>query len=92
MVILKLWSDDHRRTPVDIFVYEPFDFSKEYGHRFEEKLIPSAILSWHDGERQIVAIANPGNPRRPLGQDRREACVTSSDPARLRSWRRSLCE
>jgi hypothetical protein len=29
MIVLKLWSDDHRRTPIDIFVYEPFDFVKE---------------------------------------------------------------
>ncbi|MEA3186581.1 MAG: hypothetical protein QOD99_411 [Chthoniobacter sp.] len=29
MIVLKLWSDEHRRTPVDIFVYEPFDFAKE---------------------------------------------------------------
>ncbi len=30
MTVLKLWSDDHRRTPIDIFVYEPFDFDAEY--------------------------------------------------------------
>ena len=30
MIVLKLWSDDHRRTPVDVFVYEPFEFSKEF--------------------------------------------------------------
>ncbi|MDQ6862088.1 MAG: nucleotidyl transferase AbiEii/AbiGii toxin family protein [Verrucomicrobiota bacterium] len=29
MIVLKLWSDEHRRTPIDIFVYEPFDFSAE---------------------------------------------------------------
>lgn len=29
MVVLQLWSDDHRRTPVDIFVEEPFPFSEE---------------------------------------------------------------
>jgi hypothetical protein len=29
MVVLKLWSDAHRRTPVDVFVFEPFDFRKE---------------------------------------------------------------
>ncbi len=29
MIVLKLWSDEHRRTPVDIFVYEPFDFLTE---------------------------------------------------------------
>ncbi len=29
MIVLKLWSDEHRRTPIDIFVYEPFDFAAE---------------------------------------------------------------
>ncbi len=29
MIVLKLWSDEHRRTPVDIFVYEPFIFAEE---------------------------------------------------------------
>jgi hypothetical protein len=29
MLVLKLWSDEHRRTPIDVFVYEPFDFEKE---------------------------------------------------------------
>ena len=29
MIALKLWSDEHRRTPVDIFVYEPFNFASE---------------------------------------------------------------
>jgi len=30
MLVLKLWSDAHRRTPIDVFVYEPFDFSAEF--------------------------------------------------------------
>src|SRR5437867_7324883 len=30
MITLKLWSDEHQRTPVDIFVYEPFNFAQEY--------------------------------------------------------------
>jgi len=29
MIVLKLWSDEHQRTPVDIFVYEPFEFAGE---------------------------------------------------------------
>ena len=29
MIVLKLWSDAHRRTPIDVFVYEPFDFPRE---------------------------------------------------------------
>ena len=30
MIVLKLWSDVHRRTPIDVFVYEPFDFDAEF--------------------------------------------------------------
>jgi hypothetical protein len=35
MITLKLWSDQHQRTPVDIFVYEPFDFREGIRHRDE---------------------------------------------------------
>jgi hypothetical protein len=30
IIVLKLWSDSHQRTPVDIFIYEPFDFAAEW--------------------------------------------------------------
>ena len=30
MRVLKLWSDKYRLSPVDIFIYEPFDFVAEY--------------------------------------------------------------
>ncbi len=30
MQVLQLWSDGHRETSIDIFVYEPFPFDKEY--------------------------------------------------------------
>lgn len=30
MLVLKMWSDRHRETPLDIFVYEPFDFDAEH--------------------------------------------------------------
>ena len=30
MLVLKLWSDSHQRTPIDLFVYEPFDFKAEF--------------------------------------------------------------
>jgi hypothetical protein len=35
MIVLQLWSDIHRRTPVDVFVYEPFDFKKELGRALQ---------------------------------------------------------
>lgn len=40
MIVLKLWSDAHRRTPVDIFVYEPFDFKKESAQADELEVCP----------------------------------------------------
>jgi hypothetical protein len=39
MIVLKLWSDTHRRTPVDVFVYEPFDFDAEYAASRHEKVM-----------------------------------------------------
>jgi len=30
MIALRLWSGAHRRTPIDVFVYEPFDFNVEF--------------------------------------------------------------
>jgi len=40
MIVLKLWSDQHRRTPVDIFVYEPFVFAKESEVAIELEVCP----------------------------------------------------
>ena len=30
MTVLRLWSNFHGRTPIDVFVYEPFPFAQEY--------------------------------------------------------------
>ena len=38
MIVLKLWSDVHRRTPVDVFVYEPFDFDAEHAASKRERV------------------------------------------------------
>jgi len=38
MLVLKLWSDAHRQTPVDVFVYEPFHFASEYARARWEPL------------------------------------------------------
>src|SRR5215471_645379 len=40
MVTLKLWNDQHQRTPIDIFVYEPFDFAKEYAAAITLEVCP----------------------------------------------------
>ena len=40
MLVLKLWSDLHRRTPLDVFVYEPFDFDHEYARAERMEVAP----------------------------------------------------
>ena len=40
MTVLQMWSDQHRDTPVDIFVTEPFDFDVEYKAALVEPLSP----------------------------------------------------
>lgn len=39
MIALKLWSDSHRRTPVDVFIYEPFDFEREFAAAIREPVL-----------------------------------------------------
>lgn len=38
MRVLNLFSDAHRETPVDVFVYEPFDFDDTYARALVEEL------------------------------------------------------
>ena len=40
MIVLKLWSEEHRRTPIDIFVYEPFPFEQELARSLRLELSP----------------------------------------------------
>jgi predicted nucleotidyltransferase len=45
MIVLQLWSDIHRRTPVDVFVYEPFDFAKEMRRALRLPVFGSELAS-----------------------------------------------
>ncbi|MEI8293324.1 MAG: hypothetical protein WCG66_04930 [bacterium] len=38
MLVFQLHSDIHRTTPIDIFVYEPFDFDTEYEQAVSEAI------------------------------------------------------
>jgi hypothetical protein len=43
MIVLKLWSDEHRRTPIDIFIYEPFDFAAEFSQAGRLEVCPGVL-------------------------------------------------
>ena len=38
MQVFQLWSDQHRETPIDIFVTEPFAFDQEYAQALVKPL------------------------------------------------------
>jgi predicted nucleotidyltransferase len=40
MHVLKFWSDQHRETPLDVFIEEPFDFSGEYAAADIQESLP----------------------------------------------------
>lgn len=40
MVVMQLWSDRFLRTPIDIFITEPFDFERAYAEAPVEELAP----------------------------------------------------
>jgi hypothetical protein len=40
MEVLNFWSDDHRETPLDVFVTEPFNFADEYAKTEIRELTP----------------------------------------------------
>ena len=37
MVVLQFWSEVHPETPLEIFVYEPFDFAAEEATAFRSE-------------------------------------------------------
>ncbi len=40
MTVLNFHSEDHRETPIDVFVTEPFDFEQEYRDALVEEIAP----------------------------------------------------
>jgi hypothetical protein len=44
MLVLKMWSDAHRRTPIDIFIQEPFDFACEWEQAMKFSLSDEVAL------------------------------------------------
>jgi len=44
MQVLQFWSDEHRETPIDVFVTEPFPFEDEYSRALIKPLSESLMV------------------------------------------------
>jgi hypothetical protein len=63
MIVLKLWSDDHRRTPIDVFVYEPFDFEQEFERSILSELAPCLFARIVSLEALMLMKQEAGRPQ-----------------------------
>lgn len=73
MVVLKLWSDAHRRTPVDIFIYEPFDFGSELAAAVWHNVAPDVEAPILRREALLQMKREAGRPRDLLDIEELEA-------------------
>ena len=44
MQVLSFWSEEHRETPLDVFVTEPFDFATEFQHALKREVAPGLTV------------------------------------------------
>ncbi len=63
MVVLKLWSHAHRRTPIDVFIYEPFDFALEYQRARWERLAGDTDAPVLAYDALLAMKAEAGRPK-----------------------------
>lgn len=63
MIVLKLWSDQHRRTPIDVFVYEPFAFAQEFASAKSETVFAGVTAPVVSYETLLQMKAVAGRPR-----------------------------
>jgi hypothetical protein len=63
MLVLKMWSDSHRETPLDIFVSEPFDFDGEYLAALRQEVAPGIVAPILQLETLLLMKLAAGRPK-----------------------------
>jgi hypothetical protein len=63
MQVLNFFSDRHRETSVDVFVYEPFDFEQEYERALAGEIAPGLPARFVSIPTLILMKEAAGRPR-----------------------------
>lgn len=63
MVVLTMWSDRHRETPLDIFVSEPFDFEAEFRSALVQEAAPGLSVPFLRLETLLALKRAAGRPK-----------------------------
>lgn len=53
--VLRLYSDEHRSLPIDLFMREPFDFGRAYRDALQEEIAPGQI-AWFVSLADLLAM------------------------------------
>src|SRR3546814_290524 len=63
MKVLNFHSDAYRSAGVDVFVYEPFDFAREYEQALRGELLPGIVTRFVSIPALIAMKLAAGRPR-----------------------------
>jgi hypothetical protein len=63
MLVLKLWSEVHQRTPIDVLTYEPFDFALEGTRGILMEVAPGVAAPIVSLETLIAMKRHAGRPQ-----------------------------
>jgi hypothetical protein len=63
MLVLKLWSDEHRRTPIDVFIQEPFNFDEQWQKAIRHRISETADLPIVSYEALILMKQSAGREK-----------------------------
>lgn len=63
MRVLQFWSDNHRETPLDVFVEEPFAFDEEYGRALVKELADTGPVRFVSLRTLIRMKGSAGRPK-----------------------------
>jgi hypothetical protein len=63
MLVLQFWSDEHRRTQVDVFVREPFDFDREHATAPHHEITPGVIAKIVGWDTLMQMKKDAGRPK-----------------------------
>lgn len=63
MKVLKFWSDEHRETPIDVFIDEPFDFQKALTEADVRETSPGLEITIVSLDTLLAMKAEAGRPQ-----------------------------
>lgn len=63
MQVLNFYSDDYPGASVDMFVYEPFDFTHEYERALQGELLPGVVARFVSVPTLLEMKRTAGRPR-----------------------------